>query len=65
MPLRVFAYLSRPELPPELASSVRCIVWVGDRLVFCEDPDGRHPRPGRSASPARVRAARRASACVL
>jgi ADP-ribose pyrophosphatase YjhB (NUDIX family) len=46
MPLRVFAYVSTPELPLDLVSSVRCIVWVGDRLVFCENPDGRHPWPG-------------------
>ena len=46
MPLRVCAYLTTPVLPLELVSSVRCIVWVGDRLVFCENEDGSHPWPG-------------------
>lgn len=46
MPLRVSAYLSTPELPLELVSSIRCMVWVGDRLIFCENKDGRHPWPG-------------------
>jgi ADP-ribose pyrophosphatase YjhB (NUDIX family) len=46
LPLRVSAYLTTPELPLELVSSVRCIVWVGDRLVFCENKDGCHPWPG-------------------
>lgn len=46
MPLRVSAYLTTPELPLELVSSIRCIVWVGDRLLFCENKDGAHPWPG-------------------
>ena len=49
MPLRVSAFLgarSTPNLPLPLISSIRCIVHVGDRLVFCENRSGRHPWPG-------------------
>jgi hypothetical protein len=51
MPLRVSGYLTAPELPLELVTSVRGIVHVrGDdgveRVVFCENADGRHPWPG-------------------
>lgn len=51
MPLRVSGYLTTPELPLELVTSVRGIVHVrGDdgveRIVVCENADGRHPWPG-------------------
>lgn len=51
MPLRVSGYLTAPDLPLELVTSVRGIVHVrGDdgveRVVFCENADGRHPWPG-------------------
>jgi 8-oxo-dGTP pyrophosphatase MutT (NUDIX family) len=52
MPLRVSAYTTTPDLPLELISSVRCIVYVdGDRIVFCENADGRHPWPGGRRNP--------------
>jgi ADP-ribose pyrophosphatase YjhB (NUDIX family) len=49
MPLRVTAYhgaQDAPRLPLELISSIRCIVRVGSRYVFCENKSGRHPWPG-------------------
>ena len=51
MPLCVSGYLTTPEVPLELVTSVRGIVHVrGDdgveRVVFCENADGRHPWPG-------------------
>ncbi|GAA3427549.1 hypothetical protein GCM10018953_47320 [Streptosporangium nondiastaticum] len=45
-PLRVAAHTSDAEVPLELVTSVRCIVWVGDSIVFCENSDGAHPWPG-------------------
>lgn len=49
MPLRVSAYVSpdsSSRLPLEIISSIRCIVRVGDRYLFCENLSGRHPWPG-------------------
>lgn len=47
MPLRVCAYAGEePRLPRELITSVRCLVSVGDRIVYCENDDGGHPWPG-------------------
>jgi hypothetical protein len=64
MPLRVSGYLTTPELPLELISSVRCIVEVREgrsdaaaeadsvpRIVFCENADGTHPWPGGRRNP--------------
>ena len=52
MPLRVSAYAgeasvaSAARLPLELISSIRCIVRVGGKLLFCENRSSRHPWPG-------------------
>ncbi|PRX66030.1 NUDIX domain-containing protein [Nonomuraea fuscirosea] len=46
LPLRVGAHTSDVEVPLELVTSVRCIVRVGDSIVFCENRDGAHPWPG-------------------
>ncbi|MEV0162470.1 NUDIX domain-containing protein [Nonomuraea fuscirosea] len=46
LPLRVGAHTSDVEVPLELVTSVRCIVRVGDSIVFCENGDGAHPWPG-------------------
>ena len=49
MPLRVTAYVGTehtPRLPLEIISSIRCIVRVGDKYLFCENKSSRHPWPG-------------------
>lgn len=46
MPLRVSAYTTPADLPDELVTSVRCVVQVGELIVFCENADGTHPLPG-------------------
>jgi ADP-ribose pyrophosphatase YjhB (NUDIX family) len=46
MPLRVNAYTAPADLPEVLVSSVRCVVRVGELVVFCENEDGTHPFPG-------------------
>ena len=46
MPLRVSAYTAPTDLPETLVSSVRCLVRVGELIVFCENADGAHPWPG-------------------
>jgi ADP-ribose pyrophosphatase YjhB (NUDIX family) len=51
MPLRVSAYTTPIGLPDELVSSVRCLVQVGDLVVFCENADGTHPWPGGRRHP--------------
>lgn len=51
LPLRVSAYLTPNDLPDELVTSVRCVVRVGDRVVFCENRDGAHPLPGGRRMP--------------
>jgi ADP-ribose pyrophosphatase YjhB (NUDIX family) len=54
MPLRVSAYTdteSIPRLPLETISSIRCIVRVGEKYVFCENKSGRHPWPGGRRNP--------------
>jgi ADP-ribose pyrophosphatase YjhB (NUDIX family) len=51
MPLRVSAYDSIAELPEEIVTSVRCIVRVGDQVVFCENDDTCHPWPGGRREP--------------
>jgi ADP-ribose pyrophosphatase YjhB (NUDIX family) len=51
MPLRVSAYTTPIALPDELVSSVRCVVRVGDLIVFCENADGTHPWPGGRRHP--------------
>ena len=38
-------------LPLEIISSIRCIVRVGDRYVFCENKSSRHPWPGGRRNP--------------
>ncbi|MEV6239460.1 NUDIX domain-containing protein [Lentzea sp. NPDC051838] len=51
MPMRVGAYPVPADLPHELVTSVRCVVQVGDRVVFCENADGAHPLPGGRREP--------------
>lgn len=51
LPLRVTAFTEPAELPAPLVTSVRCIVWVGELLVLCENVDGRHPWPGGRRNP--------------
>jgi ADP-ribose pyrophosphatase YjhB (NUDIX family) len=51
MPLRVSAYATPAELPEELVTSVRCVVQVGELIVFCENADGAHPLPGGRRDP--------------
>lgn len=47
LPLRVRSYVGSPTLPHELVTSVRCLVHVGDRIVYCQSSDGGgHPWPG-------------------
>ena len=43
MPLRVSAYTTPADLPESLVSSVRCVVRVGELIVFCENVEGGHP----------------------
>jgi ADP-ribose pyrophosphatase YjhB (NUDIX family) len=54
MPLRITAYTgaeATSRLPLEIISSIRCIVRVGDRYVFCENKTSRHPWPGGRRNP--------------
>lgn len=54
MPLRVSAYVSpdsSARLPLEIISSIRCIVRVGDRYLFCENLSSSHPWPGGRRNP--------------
>lgn len=51
MPLRVSAYTTPADLPEELVTSVRCVVQVGELIVFCENVDGGHPLPGGRRHP--------------
>ena len=51
MPLRVSAYTTPTELPEELVTSVRCVVQVGELILFCENVDGAHPLPGGRREP--------------
>lgn len=51
MPLRVSAYTTPADLPDELVTSIRCLVRVGDLVVFCENVDGAHPMPGGRREP--------------
>lgn len=51
LPLRVSAHTSLVEPPAELVTSVRCVVRVGDLIVFCENSDGSHPLPGGRRQP--------------
>lgn len=51
MPLRVSAYTAPADLPEELVTSVRCVVQVGELIVFCENVDGGHPLPGGRRHP--------------
>lgn len=44
--LDVAAYLTPARVPPELVTSIRCIVRVGDRIVLCRAPDTQHVWPG-------------------
>jgi 8-oxo-dGTP pyrophosphatase MutT (NUDIX family) len=47
----VAAYLTPAPLPPELVTSVRCIVRVGDLVVLCQAPDTLHVWPGGRREP--------------
>jgi ADP-ribose pyrophosphatase YjhB (NUDIX family) len=51
VPLWVSAYATPDELPSDLVTSVRCVVRVGDRVVYCENKDGTHPLPGGRRQP--------------
>ncbi|GAA3191936.1 NUDIX domain-containing protein [Nonomuraea roseoviolacea] len=51
LPLRVGAHTSHAEVPSDLVTSVRCVVRVGDSIVFCENADGSHPWPGGRRQP--------------
>lgn len=51
MPLRLSAHTTPADLPDELVTSVRCVVRVGELVVFCENPDGGHPLPGGRREP--------------
>jgi 8-oxo-dGTP pyrophosphatase MutT (NUDIX family) len=41
LPLRITAYTSPARLPIQLVVSVRCVVRCGDRVVICQEPDGK------------------------
>jgi 8-oxo-dGTP pyrophosphatase MutT (NUDIX family) len=45
------AYPGAAARPPELVSSVRCIVQVDGRIVLCHTPDGDHIWPGGRCEP--------------
>jgi 8-oxo-dGTP pyrophosphatase MutT (NUDIX family) len=49
--LDVAAYLTPVAPPPELVTSVRCIVEVDDRVVVCETPNDTHVVPGGRREP--------------
>jgi ADP-ribose pyrophosphatase YjhB (NUDIX family) len=51
MPLRVSAYTTPAALPDDLVTSVRCVVRVGELIVFCMNRDGAHPLPGGRRMP--------------
>jgi 8-oxo-dGTP pyrophosphatase MutT (NUDIX family) len=54
MPLRITAYTETeqtPRLPLEIISSIRCIVRVAGKYVFCENKTSRHPWPGGRRNP--------------
>ncbi|HET9173219.1 MAG TPA: NUDIX hydrolase [Actinospica sp.] len=59
MPVRITAYPD-PEhierLPLEIVSSIRCIVRVADKYVFCENRSSRHPWPGGRRNPGETHA---------
>lgn len=60
VPVMASSYLTVPELPGELITSVRCIVEVEDRIVVCEDDDihimpGGHREPGETIRQTAVR----------
>jgi 8-oxo-dGTP pyrophosphatase MutT (NUDIX family) len=46
MPLRVSAHVTDRRPPDNLITSVRCIVFVGSKVVVCRDPDQLHVIPG-------------------
>jgi 8-oxo-dGTP pyrophosphatase MutT (NUDIX family) len=49
--LDVAVYLTPEAPPPELVTSVRCIVQVDDRVVVCETPNDTHVLPGGRREP--------------
>jgi 8-oxo-dGTP pyrophosphatase MutT (NUDIX family) len=49
--LKVSAFTVPADLPPEIVTSVRCIVEVDDRIVICENQHGRHMWPGGRRKP--------------
>ena len=54
MPLRITAYMGAEHterLPLEIISSIRCIVRVNAKYVFCENKTSRHPWPGGRRNP--------------
>ena len=54
MPLRITAYTETEQasrFPLEIISSIRCIVRVDGRYVFCENKTSRHPWPGGRRNP--------------
>lgn len=56
MPLRVSAHVGPAGLPDELVTSVRCVVRVGELVVFCENVDGGHVLPGGRRHPGETHA---------
>ncbi|MGW6449955.1 NUDIX hydrolase [Lentzea sp. NPDC055074] len=56
LPLRVGAHLGPADLPDELVTSVRCVVRVGELVVFCENADGGHVLPGGRREPGETHA---------
>lgn len=51
MPLEVAAFPIPVKVPGELVSSIRCIVFVTDRVVVCEAPEDVHIWPGGRRMP--------------
>jgi 8-oxo-dGTP pyrophosphatase MutT (NUDIX family) len=49
--LDIAAYPTPVPVPPDLVTSVRCIVRVDSRIVVCHAPDGRHIMPGGRREP--------------
>jgi 8-oxo-dGTP pyrophosphatase MutT (NUDIX family) len=47
----VAAYPEPAPVPPDLVTSVRCIVRVDGRVVVCQSPDTRHVWPGGRRQP--------------
>lgn len=51
MPLAVAAYTAQADLPDDLITSIRCITFVGERVLVCTNEGGSHPWPGGRREP--------------